>query len=142
MIPKSALRGVALVVLFGSLAAHAQATAEGQNAEQMKGLVIGRTWALSFQGNLSNPSTVTYWDFKADGSVCARFSGSKAKDKCADDGTWQLKGEVLCWNLQRIGETYAYKSVCVRARKVDEQRYEAIAQDGYKMAPAAFFPIK
>lgn len=110
-------------------------------ADQLKNLVSGRTWAIAWQRDLTNPSTLTYWDFKADGSVCARFAGSKAKDKCADDGKWRLQGEALCWELQRIGETYGYKSVCVRVRKVDEKRYEAIARDG-KMAPAAFYPVK
>ena len=124
-----------------SFAAAAQTAADHLTADQLKNLVSGRTWAIAWQRDLTNPSTLTYWDFKADGSVCARFVGGKVKDKCADDGKWRLQGEALCWQLQRIGETYGYKSVCVRIRKVDEERYEAIAQDG-KMNPPLFYPVK
>jgi hypothetical protein len=122
-------------------AAAAQTAADHLTADQLKNLVSGRTWVIAWQRDLTNPLTVTHWDFKADGSVCARFVGGKAKDKCADDGKWRLQGEALCWELQRIGETYGYKSVCVRIRKVDEKRYEAIAQDG-KMNPPLFYPVK
>ena len=136
-----ALFRITLIVLLYPIGVHAQAGSD-EDADQLKTLVEAKTWAMSFQGNLSNPGTVTYWDFKADGSICARFVGSKPKDKCADEGTWQVKGNVLCWELQRIGETYGYKSTCVRARKVDNKRYDAIAVEGFKMAPVAFYPIK
>ena len=132
---------LAMILILYPIGVHAQPGSEVE-ADQLKALVAGRTWAMSFQGNLSNAATVSFWDFKADGSTCARFVGSKPKDKCADDGTWQVKGNVLCWELQRIGETYAYKSACVRVRKVDDKRYEAIAIEGFKMAPVAFYPIK
>lgn len=124
-----------------SFAAVAQTAAEYLTADQLKNLVSGRTWAIAWQRDLTNPLTLSHWDFKADGSVCARFAGGKAKDKCADDGKWRLQGEALCWELQRIGETYGYKSACVRVRKVDEKHYEAIAQDG-KMLPPLFYPLK
>jgi hypothetical protein len=136
-----ALFRLAMIVILYPIWVHAQAGSE-LDADQLKTLVTGRTSAMSFQGNLSNPATVSYWDFKADGSICARFVGSKPKDKCADDGTWQVKGNVLCWELQRIGETHAFKSTCVRVRKVDNKRYEANAVEGFKMAPLAFYPIK
>jgi hypothetical protein len=124
-----------------SFVAAAQIPGDHLTAEQLKNLVNGRTWVISFRGNLADTNTLAYWDFKVDGSVCARFAGSKAKDKCADDGKWRLQGEALCWDLQRIGASYGYKSVCVRVRKVNEKRYETIAPDG-KMAPAAFYPVK
>ena len=131
---------LAMIVILCPIAVNAQAISE-EDADQLKALVVGRTWAMSFQGDLSKSATVTYWDFKADGSICARFVGSKPKDNCADDGTWQLKGNVLCWELQRLGETNSYKSACVRARKVDNKRYDAIAVEGFKMAPVTFYPI-
>lgn len=129
-----------MFLLVGGIAAEA-AEIKVLTADQLKILVSGRTWAIAWGGDVTNPLTLTHWDFKADGSVCARYVGAKAKDKCADDGKWRLQGEVLCWELQRIGETYGYKSVCVRVRKVDEKRYEAVAQDG-KMHPPLFYPLK
>ena len=135
-----ALFRLAMIVILCPIAVHAQATSE-QDADQLKTLVVGKTWAMSFQGDLSKSATVTYWDFKADGSICARFVGSKPEDTCADDGTWQLKGNVLCWELQRLGVTNSYKSACVRVRKVDDKRYDAFAVKGFKMAPVTFYPI-
>jgi hypothetical protein len=141
MVLRLVISSIASISFLISFSAAAQTTPDLLAAEQVRNLVNGKTWALSFQGNLANPATVAYWDFKSDGSVCARFANSKATDRCADDGKWRLQGDELCWDLQRIGETYGYKSVCVRVRKVDEKRYEAIAQDG-RMAPAAFYPVK
>lgn len=135
------MSSIAPFTFLVSFGAAAQTAASELTAEQLKTLVNGKTWAMSFNRDLANPHNVTYWDFKANGSVCARFHGSKAKDKCADEGKWRQQGEILCWDLERIGETYGYKSVCVRVRKVDDKRYEALAQDG-KMAPVAFYPIK
>lgn len=126
--------------LLVSSAVAAQATDDQLTAEQLKSLVTGRTWAISMRGDLANPNSVTYWDFKADGSICPRFSGSKPKDKCADDGKWRLQGEVLCWELERIGEAQGYKSVCARVRKVNEKRYEVIAP--IKVPPMAFYPFR
>jgi hypothetical protein len=111
------------------------------NALVASGASAQTSWAIGWQRDLANAATVTHWDFKADGTVCARFIGAKAKDKCADDGKWQLRGEVLCWELQRIGESYGFKAACVRVRKVDEKRYEAIAEDG-RLHPPLFYPVK
>lgn len=127
-------------LLVGS-AAVAQGPADFLTPDQLKQLVSGQTWVIGWQRDLANPATVTHWDFKADGAVCARFIGGKAKDRCADDGKWRLQGGTLCWELQRIGETYGYKSACVRIRKVDAASYEAIAEDG-KLYPPLFYPIK
>lgn len=125
--------------LFVASAAYAQAPPGYLAAEDVKRLVSGRTWVIAWQRDLANAATVTHWDFKADGTVCARFMGGKAKDKCADDGKWTLKAETLCWELQRMGETYGYKSACVRIRKLDDKRYEALAEDG-KLHPPLFYP--
>ena len=136
----AALFRLAMIVILCPIAVHAQGNPE-EDADQLKTLVAGRTWAMSFQGDLSKSATVTYWDFKADGTICARFVGSKPQDTCADDGTWQLKGNVLCWELQRLGVTNNYKSACVRVRKMDGKRYDAFAVKGFKMAPVTFYPI-
>jgi len=130
---------VQFTLLVSSVVA-GQATDEQLTSQQLKSLVTGRTWAMSMRGDLANPNSVTYWDFRADGSICSRFSGSKPKDKCADDGKWRLEGDTLCWELQTFGEAQGYKSVCARVRKVNEKRYEVIAP--IKVPPIAFYPYK
>ncbi len=140
MISRNLILSIVQFTVLVSSAVAAQTTEDQLTAEQLKSLVTGRTWAISLRGDLANPNSVTYWDFKVDGSICARFAGGKPKDKCADDGKWQLKGDVLCWELERIGDTYGYKSVCAGVRKVNEKRYELIAP--IKVPPIAFYPYK
>jgi hypothetical protein len=108
------------------LAAHAGSTAaQDLGQEELGALVKGRKWLIAMQGNLSHAGHATYWDFNADGSLCARFGGAKPGDRCADEGRWRLEGQNLCWDLKVIGEQYGYKSACVRVRKVGAQEYEA-----------------
>jgi hypothetical protein len=118
----------------------AQTTAGTLIAEQLKPLVSDKTWAITFGGELKDPARTAYWDFKADGSLCGRQHGSKAGTKCADSGHWKLQSDAICWQFQWIGETYGYKSLCVRVRKMDEKMYEAIDQSG-RVPPVPFYPL-
>ena len=52
----------------------------------LRTLVSGRSWALSTYGDPTNPATTMVWDFRSNGTVCARLGASKAGDKCADEG--------------------------------------------------------
>jgi len=141
MVSRIVISSIMQLIFLASFAASAQTPPGSLTAEQLKTLVSGRTWAISFHGDLTNPVLVAYWDFKANGSLCGRFSGSKAKDRCADEGKWSLQGETVCWDFQKIGEGYGYKSVCARVRKVDEKRYELNARDG-KLQLVPFYPVK
>ena len=112
------------------------------SAEELKSVVHGKTWALTYTTDreLKNPTNVAYWDFRANGTVCARFPNAKPKTPCADEGKWRLEGQRLCWDLARIGETYGYKSRCVQVRKLDAKRFEAFSGDG--KLPIVFYPMK
>ena len=94
-------------------------------AEELRDLVKGRKWLIAMQGELSHAGHATYWDFNADGSLCARFGGAKPNDRCADEGRWKLDAQTLCWDLKLIGEQYGYKSACVRVNKLGATDYEA-----------------
>jgi hypothetical protein len=87
-------------------------SAKALDAGQLKPLVSGRSWAISFYGNPSEPAVTATWDFRADGTLCGRPAGSKPRDKCADEGKWALKGALLCWDLTWLGGTYGFKSAC------------------------------
>ena len=128
---------LALIVPF---AAAAQTAADTLPAEQLKSLVNGKTWAITFGGELKDPARTAHWDFKADGSLCGRQHGSKAGTTCADAGQWKLQGDAICWQFQWIGETYGYKSLCVRVRKAEGKTYEAIDQSG-RVPPVPFYPL-
>ena len=91
--------------------------------------------------DLANQLTVAHWDFRRDGTVCARFLGGKSNDPCADEGRWQMSGDALCWELQRIGETYGYKKACMQVRRLDDKRYEGVPGDG-KLHPPLFMLLR
>ncbi len=86
--------------------------------DELKVLTSGRTWAIVWEGRMS------VWDFRKDGSVCARLSGSKSGDKCADEGKWFLKGEMVCWELTWLGEAFGVKTACSSVRKISDGHFE------------------
>ncbi len=139
MVTKILASSVVPLALLVSFAAAAQ-TSDTLTAEQLKPLVGGRTWAITFGGELTDPARTAYWDFKADGSLCGRLHGSKAGTECAYIGKWKLHADTICWELQWIGGSYGYKSVCARVRKAEGKTYEVIDQNG-KMPPVPFYPL-
>lgn len=99
------------------------AAIDARAADQVRGadlhaLVSGRSWGISFWGNFRAPTLTNVWDFKKDGSVCARNAASKRGDKCADNGKWTVRADQeLCWDLTWMGEVYKIKSVCAAVQK-------------------------
>ena len=105
------------------------AAIDARAADQVQGadlhtLVSGRSWGISFYGNPREPAVTGVWDFKRDGSVCARNAASKRGDKCADTGRWFIRADQhLCWDLTWMGEAYKIKSVCATVQKVEAATY-------------------
>ena len=95
-------------------ATHAQTEV---NAEQLRALAAGRTWAIAFYGDLTDKTRTAYWDFKPDGAVCARLANNPPGSSCADSGKWRLEGDKLCWELGWLGKTDGFQAVCGRARR-------------------------
>lgn len=94
------------------------------SGEELVALVSGRSWALSTYGNLDNPATTMVWDFRKDGSVCARAGASKVGDKCFDEGRWAVRDNLLCWDLRWFGESIGIKSKCSTVWKIGPERME------------------
>jgi hypothetical protein len=86
--------------------------------------VTGRTWAFSQYGDPGNAVQTNVWDFRKDGSVCARTIGSKRTDKCADEGKWFIRGRLICWELTWMGESQGLKTPCLAVQKVGSDRFE------------------
>jgi hypothetical protein len=74
----------------------AQPAGTDLTGEELQQIVKGKTWAIAFYGDLSDALRTAYWDFKADGSVCARLANNKPGTRCADTGTWKIQGNMLC----------------------------------------------
>ena len=96
-------------------------------SDQLKTLIGGHTIALAFYGDLSDAARTAYWDFKSDGKLCTRLTASPAGTKCADNGTWRMEGEVLCWQLGWLGKTDGFDAACGFARP-DGDAYQFINQ--------------
>jgi hypothetical protein len=94
------------------------------SADALVELVRGRTIALSFYGDPTNPVMTSIWDFRANGSLCARIIGANRKDKCADEGTWKIDGAVLCWELPTLGRSLGINPACSTVLKVKADRFE------------------
>ena len=90
--------------------------------DELRALVSGRSWALSTYGDPTNPATTMVWDFRSDGTVCARPGASKVGDTCADEGKWSLRGDLLCWNLTWFGASFGFKTACSSAKRTKPDR--------------------
>jgi hypothetical protein len=91
--------------------------------EELKTLVNGRTWAISYS-DPTNPAYTYVWDFRKNGSVCARLAGNTRSDKCADEGKWSIRDEMLCWELTWMGEALKLKTACSFVKKTGNDRFE------------------
>jgi hypothetical protein len=92
--------------------------------DDLSALVNGRSWGISYYGDPTNPALTMVWDFRTDGSVCARSPGGKKGDKCMDEGKWALKGEVLCWELTWMGQAGDFKSNCFSVKKIGNEQFQ------------------
>lgn len=103
--------------------AHAQTSAE-VSAGALLDLVRGRTLAISFYGDPTDPNVTYAWDFKSDGVLCARIIGAKRSDKCAEEGKWNTDGATLCWELPNMGKALGINPACSTALQTKPDRYE------------------
>ena len=92
--------------------------------DDIKNLAAGRSWAISFVGNPDNPNLTLIWDFRKNGSICARAAGQDRGEKCADEGSWAVKGDMMCWDLKWLGKSVGFKTACSLVRKVSEDRFD------------------
>ena len=98
------------------------AYAEALSEQESRALLNGTTWKLT-GGNLRK---VAYWDWKQDGSVCARIGGANKDEPCADVGKWRLEGNRLCWQYTWLNALGYFKVGCVRIEGAGEGKYLAI----------------
>ena len=109
--------------------------------EDLLALVSGRSWAISPYGDPEKPAVTMVWDFRSDGSVCARAGASKVGDKCYDEGKWTVKQHLLCWDLTWYGEAYGYKSSCSTVWKMGPGRLELRSEKTPELPGMAVKPL-
>jgi hypothetical protein len=97
--------------------------------DDLSALANGRSWGISYYGNPTDPAMTMVWDFRKNGSVCARSPGGKKGDKCMDEGKWNVKGEALCWELTWMGEAGGFKANCFLVKKLGEDLFQLDRQN-------------
>lgn len=112
-----------------ALAALAVAPALSQTSAKVVGddlnaLASGRSWGISYYGDPTNPALTMVWDFRSNGSVCARSPGGKKGDKCMDEGKWDVRGETICWELKWMGEAGGFKANCFFVEKISPDQFQ------------------
>jgi len=125
LVMKTFLKTVSALLLLVSMVTPALSqSSQSVKGDDLKNLATGRSWAISFVGNPDNPRLTLVWDFRKDGSVCARAPGQGGGEKCADQGSWAVKGDMMCWDLKWLGKSMGYKTACSLVKKVGEDRFE------------------
>ncbi len=102
-----------------------RAWAEMLDANNIGKLAHDKTWQMTWAGGRSQ-----FWDWKHDGSICARLSGWDRQEKCADTGRWRLQGDNLCWDLEWMGGAVGIRNACVTIERTEAERYEATRVGG------------
>ena len=113
---------VLLLSLFGTVA-FSQSPVSLSGSEITK-LASGRSLAISFYGDPAVTATTSIWDFRKDGSICARYVGAKRGEKCAEEGKWTVSNEMLCWDLPSIGRSLGTTPACSTVSQLKPDRLE------------------
>ncbi len=121
-----------------SLAATAQPLATDLRDQEIRDLIAGKRLELRFAGAPpTSPNFLSHWNFRADGSLCARLIGSGPQTGCAEVGRWRTQSNTLCWQLTTIGTTTGINASCGWVRKVSGEAYEIVDVSG-KLGSTAF----
>jgi len=109
--------GVTHVLLLSLVATEAfSQSPTSLSGSEISNLVSGRSLAISHYGDPTpNSATTSVWDFRKDGSVCARYVGAKRSEKCAEVGKWTISNDMLCWELPTIGRGLGTNPACSTA---------------------------
>ena len=119
-------RGVTQLLLLSLVATKAFSQSPvSLSGLEISNLVSGRSLAISYYGDPTPSSaTTSVWDFRKDGSVCARYVGTKRGEKCAEVGTWTISNDMLCWDLPTIGRGLGTNPACSTASQPKPERLE------------------
>lgn len=126
--------GVLASLLF-LLGTPSVAAVEKLSGDNVAALLKDKAWEMTFS------EAATVWDWKNGGVVCARLIGNADREsKCADEGTWRLEGDKLCWKLTWLSRGRPLNKQCVFVYRAASERFEArrVEKDGSPAAQAYF----
>lgn len=125
-----AVRAVALLFVFGAVPLLSPA-AEPVDSKALRTMLSDKKWEMKWAACMGAPPCRAYWDWMANGTVCARAIDAKIDERCADEGRWQLKGNSLCWELTWYGTGAGFKKSCVTVEPSGAGQYTAIRVGGF-----------
>lgn len=105
--------------------------AEPVGAGSLTKMVNDTKWEMKWAACMGAPPCRAYWDWRADGSVCARAIDAKSDERCADEGRWRLRGDQLCWDLEWFGTGSGAKSACIEVQSAQAGQYTAFRVGGF-----------
>ena len=106
-------------------------TTEPLKASALEKMLKDKKWEMKWAACMGAPPCRAYWDWMANGTVCARAVDAKRDERCADEGRWHLKGNNLCWELTWFGTGAGFKKSCVTVEPSGAGQYTAIRVGGF-----------
>jgi len=98
--------------------------AQTLNADSIKKIQVGKIWA---EKGLANLFSETFWEWKADGSVCVRLF--EKRSSCDYVGSWKLQADRICYKLDKWSGNASDASRCIRISEQTTGRYDYTALD-------------
>jgi len=104
------------------------AMSQAVKADEIRAMVNDKTWEIVFQDATRKTgyfTRTTFWDWKQDGTICARLMGVAKTDPCLDEGRWRLDGQYLCWQLTWAAKSWGMNKKCISIRRTPDGKFEA-----------------
>jgi len=97
------------------------AQAQDLGAEELKLLALSGAWE-------ADHAEYGTWTWTADGGVCLRLGSSDGD--CADSGSYEISGEVLCYEFSWWGDSVGERQNCFTVRPIGADRFETVFHGG------------
>lgn len=107
-----------IVIAFFAVMISGAASAQELSAEQTEALLFQGPWKVQTGGEHN------YFLWRPDGRLCVKMYQADA-EACEDDGTWTVKQDQVCYELQWWGKAEDLHALCFRVKATSED-YEAI----------------
>lgn len=125
---KNVTRYILMMLVFYLTLPMTAALSQALKADEIKPLVNDKTWEMVFKNSGAKTGTfarIFFWDWKQDGTICARLISAPKNDACADQGRWRLDGNHLCWELTWFEKAAGLNKQCISVHRVPERGFQA-----------------
>ncbi len=89
---------------------------------------------------VSEHAEIGSWEWAYDGSICLRLP--EPTDPCADNGTWKIEDDVICYKLTWWGSSVGDQENCFTLNTAGDGRYETVYHGGSMASTFFFFQVQ